>query len=231
MKLLLIEDDAVTAEFVKWALTDAGFTVDHCKTGIDGLVAAFTSEYDGLILDLNLPDTSGFEITRKLRNDGRTMPILMLTASTKTEDVVEGLNLGADDYLTKPFKVEELKARVRALTRRGGAARTEEIKVGSLLLNRLTHQVLVERRPMRVTPKEYRLLEYFLMRPGQVVTRAELLEKVWEMQFDPQSNVVDAHVTRVRTKLRGVLGAPQIVTVRGFGFMLTTDPKAEEDHE
>src|SRR5688572_6880773 len=102
MKLLLIEDDAVTAEFVKWALTDAGFTVDHCDTGIDGLVAAFSTDYDALILDLHLPDTSGFDITRKLRKDGKMMPILMLTASTKTETLVEGLNIGADDYLTKP---------------------------------------------------------------------------------------------------------------------------------
>lgn len=227
MKLLVIEDDKVTAEFVKWALTEDGHTVDHCLTGAEGLMALAVNSYDGLVLDLHLPDTTGFEITRKLRGDGQTIPILMLTASSKTENVVEGLNTGADDYLVKPFKVEELRARVRAMTRRGGAERTEQVQVGSLLLNRITHQILVERRPLRLTPKEYRLLEYFLLRPEQVVTRSELIEKVWEMSFDPQSNVIDAHVTRVRLKLRAIAGAPQITTVRGFGFMLTTAPAVE----
>jgi len=220
MKLLLVEDDKLTAEFVKRILQEDGHEVDWSTNGQDGLLWARTNLYDALILDLNLPDTTGIAITEALRHEGRNTPILMLTASSKTESVVQGLNAGADDYLVKPFQTEELRARVRALTRRGGATRTEEIRVGPLVLNRLTHQVFVENKPIKLTPKEYKLLEYFLLRPDQVITRTELLEKVWEMNFDPQSNIVDAHVARVRTKLRSIANAPQIETSRGFGFIL-----------
>lgn len=223
MKLLLVEDDKLTAEFVKFGLQEDGHEVDHAATGREGLMCARVNAYDALILDLNLPDTSGFAITETLRGEGRSTPILILTASTKTEMVVQGLNAGADDYLTKPFAIEELRARIRALMRRGGATRTEEIRVGSLVLNRLTHQVFMDQKPIKLTPKEYKLLEYFLLRPKKVVSRTELLEKVWEMQFDPQSNIVDAHVARLRTKLRKIPGAPQIETARGFGFILDVD--------
>jgi DNA-binding response OmpR family regulator len=223
MKLLLIEDDRLTAEFVKIGLKEDGHEVDHAATGRDGLLCVRMNAYDALILDLNLPDTTGFAIAETLRHEGRSIPILMLTASTSTEYIVQGLNAGADDYLTKPFAIEELRARIRALMRRGGATRTEEIRVGTLQLNRLTHQVSREGKPVKLTPKEYKLLEYFLMRPQQVVSRTELLEKVWEMQFDPQSNIVDVHVARLRTKLRAMEGAPQIETARGFGFILDVD--------
>lgn len=224
MKLLLVEDDKLTAEFIKNGLQEDGHEVDHVITGREGLMCARMTAYDALILDLNLPDTTGFAITESLRNEGKSVPILMLTAAARTEYVVQGLNAGADDYLTKPFQIEELRARVRALTRRGGATRTEEIRVGTLVLNRLTHQIFREdTKPMRLTPKEYKLLEYFLMRPQQVVSRTELLEKVWEMSFDPRSNVVDSHVARVRTKLRKIPGAPQIETARGFGYILDVD--------
>ena len=223
MKLLLVEDDKLTAEFVKVGLQEDGHEVDHATTGRDGLLYARMNAYDALILDLNLPDITGFSITETLRAEGKSTPILMLTAATQVEYVVQGLNVGADDYLTKPFKIEELRARVRALMRRGGSTRTDEIRVGSLVLNRITHQVYRENKPIKLTPKEYKLLEYFLLRPKQVVSRTELLEKVWEMSFDPQSNVVDAHVARLRTKLRKIEGSPQIETARGFGFILDVD--------
>lgn len=223
MKLLVVEDDRLTAEFVKFALQEDGHEVDHAATGREGLMFARMTAYDAIVLDLNLPDTTGFAITETLRQEGKTTPILMLTAATRTEYVVQGLNVGADDYLVKPFKVEELLARVRALTRRGGATRTEEVRVGSLVLDRLKHQVFREQEPIKLTPKEYKLLEYFLLRPKQVISRSELLEKVWEIQFDPQSNIVDAHVARVRNKLRKIPGAPQIETARGFGFILDVD--------
>ncbi|MGQ0813493.1 MAG: response regulator transcription factor [Gemmatimonadota bacterium] len=229
MKLLLVEDDKLTAEFVKNGLQEDGHEVDHVLTGREGLMCARMNAYDALVLDLNLPDTSGFAITETLRQEGRSTPIIILTASTRTEYIVQGLNAGADDYVTKPVAIEELRARVRALMRRGGATRTEEIRVGSLVLNRLTHQVFRESKPIKLTPKEYKLLEYFLLRPQQVVSRTELLDKVWEMQFDPQSNIVDAHVARLRIKLRKIAGAPQIETARGFGYILDVDKTVNGD--
>lgn len=223
MKLLLVEDDKLTAEFIKLGLQEDGHEIDHVCTGIEGLMCARMSAYDGLVLDLNLPDTTGYVITETLRNEGRSVPILILTAASTTAQIVQGLDAGADDYLTKPFAIGELRARIRALVRRGGATRTEEVRVGTLVLNRLTHQVFQQNEALKLTPKEYKLLEYFLLRPQQVVSRTELLEKVWEIQFDPHSNIVDAHVARLRIKLREIPGAPQIETVRGFGFILDAD--------
>ncbi|HEY0673915.1 MAG TPA: response regulator transcription factor [Longimicrobiales bacterium] len=222
MKLLIVEDDKLTAQFVRLTLEEDGHEVDWTGTGQEGLTLARVNAYDALILDLHLPDTTGLAITAALRSEGRSTPILMLTASSTTESVVQGLDAGADDYLVKPFKTEELRARIRALTRRGGATRTEEVRVGTLVLNRLQHQIFAVHKPLKLTPKEYKLLEYFLLRPEKVITRTELLEKVWEMNFDPQSNIVDAHVARVRNKLREIEGAPQIETARGFGFILKT---------
>lgn len=224
MKLLLVEDDKLTAEYVKRVLQEDGHDVDWVHVGREGLMMARMNTYDALIFDLNLPDTTGLVLTESLRSEGRTTPILILTASSKTDSVVQGLNAGADDYLIKPFKVEELRARIRALTRRGGATRTEEVRVGNLLLNRLTHQIFAREKRLKLTPKEYKLLEYFLLRPDKVITRTELLEQVWELHFDPQSNIVDAHVARVRNKLRGIPEAPQIETSRGFGFILKSVP-------
>ncbi len=223
MKLLIVEDDKLTAQFVRLTLEEDGHEVDWTGSGEEGLALARINAYDALILDLHLPDTTGLVITAALRNEGRETPILMLTASSTTDSVVQGLDAGADDYLVKPFKTEELRARIRALTRRGGATRTEEVRVGSLVLNRLTHQIFAVHKALKLTPKEYKLLEYFMLKPDKVITRTELLEKVWEMNFDPQSNIVDAHVARVRNKLRDIENAPQIETARGFGFILRTE--------
>ena len=156
-----------------------------------------------------------------MRNESDTTPILLLTARTGTDNLVDGLDAGADDYLTKPFDIRELRARLRALTRRGGSTRTETVALGALTLDRLNRDVSIGERPLRLTPKEYLLLEYFMLRPGVVVTRTELLEKVWEMNFDPQSNIVDVHVARLRSKLKAHPSVPQLETVRGFGFRLT----------
>ena len=223
MKLLLVEDDKITAEFVRLGLREDGHDVDHVITGADALLYVRMNASDAMILDIHFPDTTGYAVTQALRSEGRSVPILMLTAARTTDNIIHGLNAGADDYLTKPFAIEELRARIRALVRRGGATRTEEVRVGSLVLNRLTRQIYQQNEPIKLTPKEYKLLEYFLLRPKQVISRTELLEKVWEMQFDPQSNIVDAHVARLRTKLRDIPGAPHIETSRGFGFILKED--------
>jgi two-component system, OmpR family, response regulator len=220
MKILVIDDDPQIIEFVRRGLVENGYVVDHALTASEGLLCARVGCYDALILDIGLPDASGVVVARAMRQEGDDTPILMVTARVGTNDVAEGLDAGADDYLTKPFELRELLARLRALTRHGGATRTEEITVGSLTLNRVNHEVRVSSRPLRLTPKEYRLLEYFMLRTDQVVSRTELLEKVWEMHFDPQSNIVDVHVARLRSKLKHHPHAAQLETVRGFGFRL-----------
>jgi two-component system, OmpR family, response regulator len=227
MKILVIDDDPLIIEFVKRGLSEDGTTVDSALDGSDGLRCARAGGYDAVILDVGLPDTSGFLVARELRADGHVTPILMLTAHSGTDSLVEGLDSGADDYLTKPFDLRELRARLRALTRRGDRARSGEISLGGLTIDRVNHEVRVGGKPLRLTPKEYRLLEYFIRRDGAVVTRAELLEKVWEMRFDPQSNIIDVHVARLRSKLKRFPAAPQLETVRGSGFRLG-NPGAEQ---
>ena len=226
MKILVIDDDPLIIEFVRRGLTEDGYTVDSAVSASEGLLCARLGNYDAVILDVGLPDTSGFAVAQEMRREGDATPILMLTARSGTENLVQGLDAGADDYLTKPFDLRELRARLRALTRRGGSTRTEEVIIGPLVLDRLSHEVRINDRALRLTPKEYRLLEYFMLRPGETVSRTELLEKVWEMNFDPQSNIVDVHVTRLRQKLKRYPAAPQLETVRGFGFRLVDEPPA-----
>jgi len=220
MKILVIEDDRKVAGFIEQGLREEGYAVDIAPDGDEGTMLAHVYDYDVIILDVMMPKKSGLQVATELRREGRGTPILMLTARDTTEDVVRGLNAGADDYLTKPFKFDELLARVRALVRRGGATRTELLTYGPIELDRLKHKVLVQGRPLDLSPKEFHLLEHFLLRPEQVVRRTELLEKVWDMHFDPESNVVDVHVGNLRRKLRRVADVELIHTVRGVGFRL-----------
>ena len=224
MKVLLVDDDPLILEFIQRGLTEEGYTVDVASSGAEGARFAHSNTYDAIILDLVLPDISGFQIVEQLRRNLSAVPVLMLTARTGTEAKIQGLDSGADDFLTKPFDMGELKARLRALTRRSGAVRTEELQIGSLTLDRMAHEVRIGEKRLRLTPKEYKLLEFFLLRADQVVTRTDLLENVWDIHFDPGSNIVDAHVARMRGKLRGATGAPQLETVRGFGFRLVSPP-------
>lgn len=221
MKILVIDDDPLIIEFVRRGLAEDGYTVDSATTASEGLLCARMGSYDAVILDIGLPDTSGLAVANEMRREGDATPILMLTARAGTENVVEGLDAGADDYLTKPFDLRVLRARLRALTRRGGATRSEEILVGELSLHRLNHEVRIGERALRLTPKEYKLLEYLMLHIDEVISRTELLEKVWEMNFDPQSNVIDVHIARLRSKLKRHPAAPQLETVRGFGFKLS----------
>ncbi len=220
MKILVVEDDRKVAGFIEQGLREEGYAVDVAPDGEEGTMLAHVYDYDVIILDVMMPKKTGLQVASELRREGRGTPILMLTARDNTEDIVRGLDVGADDYLTKPFKFDELLARVRALVRRGGAKRTELLTYGPLELDRLKHKVHVKGKPLDLSPKEFHLLEHFLLRPEEVVRRTELLEKVWDMHFDPESNVVDVHVGNLRRKLKKAADMDLIVTVRGVGFKL-----------
>jgi two-component system, OmpR family, response regulator len=221
MKLLVVEDDRMLLELVRRALTEDGFAVDVASDGEQAEPLAFMNDYDAVILDLVLPGKSGLQLLQQMRREGRTTPTLILTGRRAKQDVVRALDIGADDYLTKPFDLDELKARIRALVRRGGSQRSEpQLALGGVLLDRRRRQANVDGQPLRVTPKEYALLEYLMMRVDEVVPRSELLEKVWDFHFDPGSNVVDVHVARLRAKLRLANASLRLDTVRGIGFTL-----------
>lgn len=220
MRILVVEDEKKVASFLEQGLREDGYSVDVAHDGLDGAMKAHVYDYDLLILDVMLPGQSGYEIVHEVRKAGRTVPILMLTARDATDDLVRGLDVGADDYLTKPFQFEELLARVRALLRRGGSGRTERLMYRDLELDRLQHVARRGGSDLDLTAKEFQLLEHFLMHPEEVVRRTELLEKVWDLHFDPMSNVVDVHVGNLRRKLRRAGEGPLIHTVRGVGFML-----------
>lgn len=220
MKILVVEDDRKVAGFIEHGLREEGYAVDVAPDGDQAAMMAHVYDYDLILLDLMLPKKNGLQVASELRREGRKTPILMLTARDATEDVVRGLDAGADDYLTKPFKFDELLARVRALVRRGGAGRTELLSYGPLELDRLKHVVRVAGKKIDLTPKEFQLLEHFLIRPEEVLRRTELLEKVWDMHFDPESNVVDVHVGNLRRKLKHAAGEELIQTERGVGFRL-----------
>ncbi len=222
MKILVVEDDRKVAGFIEQGLREEGYAVDVAPDGDEATMLAHVYEYDLLVLDVMLPKKTGLQVAAELRREGRKTPILMLTARDATEDVVRGLDAGADDYLTKPFKFEELLARVRALVRRGGASRTELLTYGPVALDRLKHQARVNGKRLDLTPKEFQLLEHFMLHPEEVLRRTELLEKVWDMHFDPESNVVDVHVGNLRRKLKAAAGVEVIQTVRGVGFRMAT---------
>ena len=220
MKVLVVEDDRKVAGFIEMGLREEGYAVDVAKDGDAATMLAHINDYDVILLDLMLPKKSGLQVTAELRREGQRTPILMLTARDATEDIVRGLDVGADDYLTKPFKFDELLARVRALVRRGGAARLDQLVYGPLTLDRLKHQALAAGERLDLTPREFQLMEHFMLHPEEVVRRTELLEKVWDMHFDPESNVVDVHIGNLRRKLKDAGCDGLVQTVRGVGFTL-----------
>ena len=227
MKILVVEDDRKVAGFVEQGLKEEGYVVDLARDGEEATMLAHINDYDAVLLDVMLPKKNGFQIAAELRREGRNTPILMLTSRDAPEDVVRGLDAGADDYLAKPFRFDELLARIRALHRRGGAERLDVLRYGAVTLDRLRHVASVNDRRLDLTPKEFQLLEFFLLHAEEVVRRTTLLEKVWDMHFDPESNVVDVHVGNLRRKLHRAAGEPLLATIRGVGFSLRQGAETE----
>lgn len=223
MRILVVEDDRKVAGFIEQGLREEGYAVDIARDGEAATISAHVYDYDIILLDVVLPKKNGFQVATELRREGRKTPILMLTSRDAVEDVVRGLDAGADDYLSKPFQFDELLARIRALVRRGGADRLEVLQYRALALDRMRHTCLWDGRPLDLTPKEFQLLEFFLLHAEEVVRRTTLLEKVWDLHFDPGSNVVDVHVGNLRRKLEAAAGMPLLQTVRGVGFILRAD--------
>ena len=220
MRVLIVEDDRKIAGFIEQGLREEGYAVDLARDGDEATMLAHVNEYDVILLDVVLPKKNGFRVATELRSEGRNTPILMLTSRDAVEDVVRGLDSGADDYLAKPFPFDELLARVRALVRRGGAERLEVLRYDAIALDRLRHVATANDRPLDLTPKEFQLLEYFLLHAEEVVRRTTLLEKVWDMRFDPESNVIDVHIKNLRRKLAEATGERLLANIRGVGFSL-----------
>ena len=220
MRVLVVEDDAKLAGYLRQALREEGFAVDVAHTGTEGALLSRTEPYDVVVLDVLLPGKNGFQIVSELREAGGSTPVLMLTARDDTASMVQSLDLGADDYVTKPFKFEELLARIRALARRSAPVRLEVLRYADVELDRLKRVARRGAQPLDLTAKEFQLLEQFLLRPETVLRRTELLEKIWDLQVDPDSNVIDVHVGNLRRKLQQVGGPLLIHTVRGVGFLL-----------
>ncbi len=226
MKILVIEDDRATADYIARGLAEEGHATEVARTGKDGLFLAMSESFDVIVTDRMLPPPDGLAIVRTLRASAISTPVLMLTALGDVERRVEGLDAGADDYLGKPFAFSELHARLRALARRpAGAENAEsELVVGGLRMNLLRRTVTLAGVAIELLPTEWRLLEYMMRHPGEVLTRTMLLERVWDFAFDPTTNVVDVHVSRLRRKLEGPDGPALIRTVRGAGYVLDVRP-------
>ncbi len=222
MRVLLIEDDPQMAEYLRKALVEVGAVADHLVDGRDGLVQATTGDYDVLIVDRMLPGLDGLAVVRTLRASGNQTPVLFLSALGEVDDRVEGLRAGGDDYLVKPFAFTELHARLEALLRRGaGDAPETRLRVADLEMDLLKRDVSRAGRPIQLQPREFRLLEYLMRHAGQVVTRTMLLEQVWDYHFDPQTNVIDVHISRLRAKIDRDFDQPLLQTVRGAGYMIS----------
>ena len=221
MHILLVEDDPRVASYLRKGLEEEGHIVDHRDDGRSGLLQASTERYDLILLDRMLPHVDGLKILQTLRATGDSTPVLILSALGDVDERVKGLRAGGDDYLSKPVAISELLARVDALGRRGALAEEPaEMRVGPLVIDRLGHRVELDGRPVDLTAREYRILELLARHAGRVVTRSMLLEHVWNYHFDPQTNVIDQHLSRLRQKL--ALASPNAIihTVRGAGYSL-----------
>jgi len=217
MRVLVVEDEKRIADFIRKGLEEQGFVVECSADGNEAYHLATTQRYDVIVLDIMLPGRDGLSILQNLRRQANAVPVLVLTARTELGERVEGLNLGADDYMTKPFYIEELVARLHALARRATGERLSILQAGNLSVNLITREVKVGDAAVRLTVREFNLLEYLMRSPGRVLTRTQILEHVWGYDFDVETNLIDVHIQRMRKKL-GPEAASLIETVRGVGY-------------
>ncbi|MEK7877405.1 MAG: heavy metal response regulator transcription factor [Pseudomonadota bacterium] len=220
MKILIVEDEQKTGDYLKQGLSEAGFVADLARDGVDGLHLALTGDYDLVVLDVMLPRLDGWQVLREIRQKGKHLPVLFLTARDQVEDRVKGLEFGADDYLVKPFAFSELLARVRALLRRGKASEPELLHVADLELDLLRRRVTRAGKRIDLTAKEFALLELLLRRQREVLPRSLIASQVWDMNFDSDTNVIEVAVRRLRAKIDDDFEPKLIRTVRGMGYVL-----------
>jgi two-component system copper resistance phosphate regulon response regulator CusR len=220
MKILIVEDEQKTGDYLKQGLSEAGFVADLARDGVDGLHLALTGDYDLVVLDVMLPKLDGWQVLREIRQKGKHLPVLFLTARDQVEDRVKGLEFGADDYLVKPFAFSELLARVRALLRRGKTNEPELLQVADLELDLLRRRVTRDGKRIDLTAKEFALLELLLRRQGEVLPRSLIASQVWDMNFDSDTNVIEVAVRRLRAKIDDDFEPKLIRTVRGMGYVL-----------
>ena len=220
MRILIVEDEGKTAAYLRKGLSENGFVVDTAAQGEDGLHVAATGEYDLIILDVMLPERDGWSVILELRRSGKQTPVLFLTARDSVQDRVRGLELGADDYLVKPFAFSELLARVRAILRRGPARQPEVLRIADLEIDLLGHKARRAGSVLELTPKEFLLLSLLARRKGEVLSRTLIAEQVWDMNFDSDTNVVDVAIRRLRRKVDDPFAKKLVHTVRGMGYVL-----------
>lgn len=218
MHVLFVEDEPKIANFVQAGLKEQGFIVDYCDNGNEAYIQAMDNEYDAIVLDIMIPGKDGLAILKSLRQAGRNVPVILLTARNELDDRLEGLNLGADDYIAKPFFVEELVARIHAVVRRSFGDRQNLLCVGPLKLDRIAREVTCNGQAVELTTREFNLLEYLMRSPGRVFTRTQILEHVWGYDFNPNTNVVDVCIQRIRKKIDSIGGLSWIESVRGVGY-------------
>jgi two-component system OmpR family response regulator len=220
MRILIVEDDRDAADYIARAFREVGHIADQAADGEDGLALALERQYDVLIVDRMLPKRDGLSLIGELRSKGFDTPVLILSALGQVDDRVKGLRAGGDDYLPKPYSFSELLARVEVLARRRGGREDTVYRVGDLELDRLSHRVVRGDDEIVLQPREFRPLEYLMKHAGQVVTRTMLLENVWDYHFDPQTNVIDVHISRLRSKIDKGFSQPLLHTIRGAGYMI-----------
>src|ERR1700677_2110218 len=220
MRVLVVEDQKKTASFIRKALEAEGFTVDVCHNGENAFAAATATAFDGIVLDIMLPGSDGLSVLRRLREQKDQTPVLLLSARGAVNERIEGLNAGADDYLPKPFAVAELVDRVRALSRRGGESKSTMLRIADLSLDTILHQAQRGGKTFDLTTREFRLLEFLMRSAGRICGRMSILEKVWDYDFDPGTNLVDVYMRRLREKIDGGCETKLLHTVRGVGYVL-----------